>query len=279
MSRNNTKERYFDYRYRGSLLNETGNIEIYRVSEETRKRVAEESKRIQEKIKLKNSNSRKEINQEEATKIRIKEVALEKMLHRWEKKTARNPLGADQYDLELKRLARLEQQSKRRKELNNQLKSIGSLEGKSNLSLIDKNSTANFKPDAVLALEFLKSLREEEVVKHEKELLERMLKEEMNFLRNSFPSSPFPTDQEKMDEFSNQSSDDQAISDRHQKPEDFDAANPEVYPRLRSGNALYSSRTPEDVGDNYFTGENNSGEYSPPVERMQKLIDNLNLDL
>lgn len=182
-----------------TLLNETGNVEIYRVSEETRKKVYAETKAIERQRLNNNQRSRANFYKTENEKIKAREGNYRSMVHRWEKKLANSPYLANQVELAEQRQAHFEEWEREKRSRAERQKLVLSLSGKAAVGLASEDRIKSFDAGTKLAISLRQTLRVKETIAAEHKLLNHMLLEEVSAIKRSFPSASIPDDLFKED--------------------------------------------------------------------------------
>eukprot|EP01038_Epipyxis_sp_PR26KG_P008933 gene8933-12048_t len=171
-----------------TLLRPTKNVVLHRIRPETKIKVEQDTKSIENEMKRNNLLSRKRFKREENERLRKNAESREKMIKNWQIKTADSPFRWDLVDLEEKRNYYQKEHDLNRA---NRIARNNILSGMIGTPKDDICPPSKFKsfPDyeVQLSLELRKHRRNLRAITYEKKLLEDMVDNELDSLYSKFP--------------------------------------------------------------------------------------------
>lgn len=172
-----------------TLLNEKGNIELFRVSEETRQKVKEETEKIRKDTKRHLEVSKKQIAKEEHERLKATEDSRHEMTLKWIHKTLHSPFNENLLTSLEKRSDRYDKITSMKK---TELKKQNILDSMTGLPKFEEcpkekilNDFKNFETQ--IALEYRLKERSAKVIQKEKLFVDSMLESELFQLKEKFP--------------------------------------------------------------------------------------------
>lgn len=175
----------------GKLLNEVGRIQLYRVSEETKEKVRDDTKQINENNKVSLKNSKARIKKLEDDRLRATATSRQEMTDKWVHMTRKSPFHNNLLELEIKRAARADAVQRVKDEDRFIQKTLNDMTGKPKFEIMPKEKIHESEFDLVsqVALEYRLQARAKKIVLKEKGFVDGMVHQELSRLHEKFPNA------------------------------------------------------------------------------------------
>lgn len=176
----------------GKLLNETGVVELYRITEETRQKVKEDSDRVESDNTKFLKRSKIRVEREEREKLKATAVSRQAMTDKWVNMTKSSPYHDNQVAIDQKNRTRMEKKENIKQiELEKQ-RTLDKMTGLPNFEVCPKEKILQnefgFSNVSQVALEYRLQARAQKVIKHEKNFVDGMIMGEISTLHEKFPA-------------------------------------------------------------------------------------------
>lgn len=174
----------------GKLLNEVGKIQLHRVSEETKEKVREDTKRVNEYNRVFLIKSKTRIQKQETERLKATAEARQAMTDKWVCMTKASPYHNNLVKLEEKRAAHADNVQRVKEEDRFIQKTLDDMTGKPKFEIMPKEKIHKSDFDLVsqVALEYRLQKRAKTVVMREKEFVDGMVHQELSKLHKKFPA-------------------------------------------------------------------------------------------